>query len=1720
MEEKPDQAEEKNKNVPALPTWLRTPKFISRKSIINLHKALQSRHSDTDYNEYMTAMKRAQNRHSLMTDVPPEILSPRARYRKRESQKQASLEGKEVHRSAQEASRIGIIASMVPDEIIYKHHSSVRSYETALMFIDISGFTALCEKYTHSSDCGPSRLTQVLNSYIGAMVQEILTHNGDVLKFSGDAFLSMWKKTLKLTMQDVVHNAIDCGLIIQKNYGNFNTDVGITLKVKVAISAGLSHFSIIGGENSSQCNYVIVGQPVWDVKMAQYMTAAGDVLTTASAWTYVNEAEYCTQPCGDGRHTKVLGVGASWKRVEKLEGTSETRVRPAVVAALQSTWWWSDLRLFMLTPVLRAVDNDEPMDYLTEVRRVIVVFLNIITKTVTPDVLINIVDKAYKCVSSVASESNGLVNKVSMFDKDMMFLVVFGLRGLKHENEAQNAVLCAFELLEKLNDENILSVSIGVTSGTTYCGVVGHVLRREYTVIGPAVNKAARLMMEYCSMVTCDKETFLRSKLNQEYFRQLPPRPLKGIDNAGPIYQFSKTGWPERGPGWRHPALGRNEELKKFKLIMQNAIEQHSRSFTRYRDHKYAVVYSGCKSVGTTRMLDESLLLVPDYIRQERIVLKEKDMEPYYFVRLIMAQRLKKAKAVPEGNHTIRKNVERMIRNSLNTIPTTPLQLHALNIIFDCRFPLPEHFEFTGDILSELSVKNIIKDICLKHFDSLWVIGVDEAQYIDDESWRLLLVILASKTIFVIMAISNVSGVSRVAKTCIKNYMVVNIALKGIDRSFHAALTCQLLDVQAIPTDLEKVIESASQGLPGWIQNFVISLVQQGALTMATVSRTEAVKTGAVLPHPTLLERISDYNEEQLSIYSYISASVMSRQDSVAEVHDQENVQMAVLPESYTFENIKVDMTMDAIILKTYDSLTPFEKMLIKCGSVLGEVFSRRMLLHLLQSNSPRKVAQAVAKLFSIRVLECEGGDFTRDTSLVLVHPSPALTDPKPPYCACLGTRQPPSCRDLPMYAFCGYMKFRHSQFRTTTYDLLTENQKHELHSRALLYLERYTRRCSSCGGGCFAKLLGLRCDSGLIDESEDVKRTRRQISALSAEAKMAGEDDNISEFSLPEDWSTQFLETEGTLISRMLLQESRPRESNLEHKRVRSFSSLDLENCECLSILLAVYPQLIDHCQGAADYEKLFEAYMEYADLCININVNIPQGVRLLSDVEVFIKSKKYCPMGTCTNNWVLDFHLASVYSLRGVCMIETGDLEEARKQLFQAMKLYRVPFPTSKHWRKVYNMGESIRQLMALYVVPNLYIATESGVIGHFYEDIAKTLNILYTLFIECKEYANATLAAKWSLNYALRTNSNLRVLCISYANMIDVYKHKQKFSTCLKLEKRAMDSCRRKRGQLDVTEVEAVCYLYTNIFLFYVEWGKKIESLEFGLSVVHMLSSIHNSDMRQLLILWMLKLLLCDLKIHDMVAIMREFLYMTDTYDLCSEAWYYYYAVMILLDTGYCIESLSSCEKFYIKKGDSVLKNKTPEAAWNYFVAMWLATIRIGAWERAILWEEKIKQRLSNKFERNEFNTNMLIILIEGILITLVKEMDNRNIKKIMLLEKAIKSMFQEMSKACEHTPLLRPRYYLMLAYYSYIRGKKHRAFNNLNKARDSAKQYSHNVVLIWSEHTRHHWRGTLNPKYLDYWTEHVEPDSLLDYRDFDQEKGKIIPFTLPIPRDLEK
>lgn len=60
----------------------------------------------------------------------------------------------------------------------------------------------------------------------------------------------------------------------------------------------------------------------------------------------------------------------------------------------------------------------------------------------------------------------GSVNKVSLFDKDVMLLIIFGLRGFNHEGEVAGSLQCAYDIKQACCVlDGVSTVSVGVTTG-------------------------------------------------------------------------------------------------------------------------------------------------------------------------------------------------------------------------------------------------------------------------------------------------------------------------------------------------------------------------------------------------------------------------------------------------------------------------------------------------------------------------------------------------------------------------------------------------------------------------------------------------------------------------------------------------------------------------------------------------------------------------------------------------------------------------------------------------------------------------------------------------------------------------------------------------------------------------------------------------------------------------------------------------------------------------------------------------------------------------------------------------------------------------------------------------------------------------------------------------------------------------------------------------------
>lgn len=64
--------------------------------------------------------------------------------------------------------------------------------ETAVLWADISGFTALGEACQKQGVRGNEELAFCINRYMEGMIKIIGKYGGDIIKFVGDAMIIMW----------------------------------------------------------------------------------------------------------------------------------------------------------------------------------------------------------------------------------------------------------------------------------------------------------------------------------------------------------------------------------------------------------------------------------------------------------------------------------------------------------------------------------------------------------------------------------------------------------------------------------------------------------------------------------------------------------------------------------------------------------------------------------------------------------------------------------------------------------------------------------------------------------------------------------------------------------------------------------------------------------------------------------------------------------------------------------------------------------------------------------------------------------------------------------------------------------------------------------------------------------------------------------------------------------------------------------------------------------------------------------------------------------------------------------------------------------------------------------------------------------------------------------------------------------------------------------------
>ncbi|XP_053882135.1 adenylate cyclase type 10-like [Malaclemys terrapin pileata] len=525
-------------------------------------------------------------------------------------------------RKPSDSTTIGKVAAHVPDLIVYGDFSQelpfIESFDGVLLFADISGFTALTEKFSTdtSLDCGAEQLTQTLNHYVGDIVEKVLIYGGDILKFAGDALLALWR-VQRSQMSDIITLALKCSLRIQKEYGVRETEVGLKLQVKIGLSAG--HISkVVVGDNKHQY-FLVLGRAVDEVRLAQNLAKASEVILSPNCWELCNRNMIEIETIKDQRSVKARYIKNIseiefdeffWKCTEYLQhyptGENNSILR-ATSTLSPNDELEKSLRKYVMRNILKKIDDNQPLEYLSELRPVTIVFVNLqFDKSVSTLDLCKVIHDVSVKISNIIHVFSGKINKVFMFDKGCTFLCVFGLPGDKQADESAHALDSAFKIFNFCSKMSmkIKIVSIGVTSGSVFCGIVGHHARHEYTVIGQKVNLAARMMMYYPGLVSCDAVTYANSRLPHCFFEELPQAEMKGVVNPGVVYHY--LGISEK------PMIGQAQLTKErseyYHLLgREKELEIYNSSLKGFVGSTVGrvIIYEGLMGYGKSKLLAE-----------------------------------------------------------------------------------------------------------------------------------------------------------------------------------------------------------------------------------------------------------------------------------------------------------------------------------------------------------------------------------------------------------------------------------------------------------------------------------------------------------------------------------------------------------------------------------------------------------------------------------------------------------------------------------------------------------------------------------------------------------------------------------------------------------------------------------------------------------------------------------------------------------------------------------------------------------------------------------------------------------------------------------------------------------------------------------------------------------------------------------------------------------
>lgn len=682
----------------------------------------------------------------------------------------------------------------------------VQQDQAAVLFVDISGFTALTEEFAARGPSGAEDISAILNDFYGQWISIIKKHGGDIIKFAGDGLLVIWQGELANACRLAAQAALEARAKLERFRARDRS-----LNTRIALSAGQIALTGLGGV-FNRWEIVITGDAIDQISRAQEALPPGKIVASPEAWGHLEG--HVSGETVQGGHFLITGIRSKVMPQAAQPVPLEGNCIPA-------------LRSYIPGAIAKRIDAGQS-DWLAELRRVTSLFINIpeLGRETDP----HDAQKVAEILQSVIYRYEGSMNKIVVDDKGVSLLAGFGLPPFSHEDDPLRGVLAAQDIHHAITEEG-LHCYIGIATGRVFCGVIGNEIRREYTINGDAVNLAARLMHAISAGMTapdgsavqiiCDANT-REAAISRVDFTNLPAIRVRGKANPVAV-SVPQT---RHAKGMAHVALtdmiGREKERFALGEALRALVTKESR----------ILIIEGEAGLGKSRLVEELLRQAGAMNVNILLGLGEaiEQNTPYHVWKDVS----RKIFNLNEQESTSEQKIafEKALINDPDLRERAPL----LSAILPFAIPDNETTKnIVGDARANAMHQLMIEQLTRVTNRSPAALVIEDVQWLDSGSWALLKVIAQRVSPLLIVITTRPMGVAAPQEfTSMQDMPPARfLRLAPLGDLDIETLLCQRLNVKTLPNELVAFIRNKAEGHPFYSEELAYALRDGGFIEIS-----------------------------------------------------------------------------------------------------------------------------------------------------------------------------------------------------------------------------------------------------------------------------------------------------------------------------------------------------------------------------------------------------------------------------------------------------------------------------------------------------------------------------------------------------------------------------------------------------------------------------------------------------------------------------------------------------------------------------------------------------------------------------------------------------------------------------------------------------------------------------------------------------------------------